>query len=60
MFSAGGHDAVWVVRAGKAVQVPVTVGVSGQDLVQVLSGLNSGDRIVVRGTDKVRAGQQLP
>jgi hypothetical protein len=60
VFSAGGHDAVWVVRDGKAVQVPVTVGVSGQDLVQVVSGLNSGDRIVVRGTDKVRAGQQLP
>jgi HlyD family secretion protein len=60
VFNADGRDAVWAVRDGKAVRVPVTVGVSGQDLVQVVNGLRSGDRIVVRGTDKVHAGQQLP
>jgi multidrug efflux pump subunit AcrA (membrane-fusion protein) len=60
VFSADGHDAVWVVRAGKAVRVPVTVGVSGQDLVQVVSGLADGDRVVVHGADRVKSGQQLP
>ncbi len=60
VFTVDGHDAVWVVRGGKAVQVPVTVGVSGQDLVQVTSGVDSGERIVVRGTDQVRAGMELP
>jgi multidrug efflux pump subunit AcrA (membrane-fusion protein) len=55
-----GHDAVWVSRDGKAVRVPVTLGVQGPDRVQVLTGLAAGDRVVVRGTDKVRAGQPLP
>jgi multidrug efflux pump subunit AcrA (membrane-fusion protein) len=60
VFSAGGRDSVWVVRGGKAVRAPVTVGVSGQDLVQVVAGVADGDRIVVRGADQVRVGQQLP
>jgi multidrug efflux pump subunit AcrA (membrane-fusion protein) len=55
-----GHDAVWVARDGRAVRVPVTLGVQGPDRVQVLAGLSAGDRVVVRGADKVRAGQSLP
>jgi multidrug efflux pump subunit AcrA (membrane-fusion protein) len=38
----------------------VRLGVTGQDQVQVLSGLGDGDRLVVRGTDKVTAGMKLP
>jgi HlyD family secretion protein len=60
VFSSGGRDQVWVVRAGKAVRVPVTVGVSGPDLVQVVAGISDGDQIVVRGADQVRMGQRLP
>jgi len=60
VFNADGHDTVWVVRDGKAVRVPVTVGVLGQDLVQVVSGLSDGDRVVVHGADRVKSGQQLP
>jgi HlyD family secretion protein len=60
VFSADGRDTVWVVRAGKAARVPVSVGVAGQDRVQVVSGLTDSDRVVVRGADRVRAGQQLP
>jgi HlyD family secretion protein len=60
VFNAGGRDTVWVVRDGKAQRVPVTVGVSGQDLVQVTAGVREGDRVVVKGADQVRAGQQLP
>jgi hypothetical protein len=47
------------VRGGKAQRVPVTVGVAGTDLVQVVDGLGEGDRVVVRGADQVRTGQQL-
>ncbi|GGM70460.1 efflux RND transporter periplasmic adaptor subunit [Dactylosporangium sucinum] len=60
VFNVGGKDVVWLVRDGKAVQTPVTVGVSGQDRVQVLGGLSDGDRVVVRGTDKVKQGMELP
>jgi hypothetical protein len=60
VFNAGGRDSVWLVRDGKAVQAPVRLGVTGQDEVQVVAGLGAGDRLVVRGTDKVTAGMKVP
>ncbi|PTA42552.1 efflux RND transporter periplasmic adaptor subunit, partial [Micromonospora sp. RP3T] len=60
VFSADGRDAVWVLRGGRADRVPVTVGVQGQDLVQIVDGVRAGDRVVVRGADQVRDGQELP
>jgi HlyD family secretion protein len=59
VFNADGRDSIWVVRGGRAERVPVTVGVSGADLVQVTDGVGEGDRVVVRGADKVRAGQKF-
>ncbi|SCL66782.1 RND family efflux transporter, MFP subunit [Micromonospora eburnea] len=59
VFSDDGRDAVWVLRDGRAGRVPVTVGVQGQDLVQIVSGVRAGDRIVVRGTDRIHDGQEL-
>ena len=41
VFSADGRDAVWVVRDGKAGRAPVTVGVQGSDLVQILNGVQT-------------------
>ncbi|MEU5530552.1 HlyD family efflux transporter periplasmic adaptor subunit [Micromonospora chersina] len=60
VFNADGRDAVWLLRDGKADRVPVTVGVQGPDLVQIVSGVRAGDRIVVRGADQVHDGQELP
>ncbi|MFG1916300.1 efflux RND transporter periplasmic adaptor subunit [Micromonospora sp. NPDC048898] len=59
VFSADGRDAVWVVRDGRADRAAVSVGVQGSDLVQILNGVQPGDRIVVRGTDQVRDGQEV-
>jgi multidrug efflux pump subunit AcrA (membrane-fusion protein) len=59
VFNADGRDQIWVVRAGKAERIPVTVGVAGTDLVQITNGVAEGDRIVVRGADQVSAGQKL-
>jgi RND family efflux transporter MFP subunit len=55
-----GVESVWAVRAGRAQRLPVTVGVRGRELVQVVAGLEAGDRIVVGGTGEVRTGQRLP
>ncbi|WP_346539642.1 efflux RND transporter periplasmic adaptor subunit [Micromonospora sp. DPT] len=59
VFSADGRDAVWLVRDGRADRAPVTVGVQGPDLVQILDGVQAGDRVVVRGTDQVQDGQEV-
>ncbi|GIJ29349.1 hypothetical protein Vqi01_45110 [Micromonospora qiuiae] len=59
VFSADGRDAVWLVRDGRADRAVVTIGVQGQDLVQIVDGVQPGDRVVVRGTDQVRDGQEV-
>jgi multidrug efflux pump subunit AcrA (membrane-fusion protein) len=51
---------VWAVRDGRATRTPVTVGVQGRDLVEIVAGLRPGDRIVVAGADRVTEGQRLP
>ena len=61
VFNAEGQNMIWVRRAdGKAERRPVTVGVSGTDLVQITTGVQPGDQVVVRGADKVHAGDELP
>ncbi len=42
---------VFVVRNGKAVQVPVVPGEMIEENVQIVSGLNFGDRLIVVGQD---------
>lgn len=59
IFSAEGRDTVWRVRDGRAERVPVTIGVQGQDLVQIVSGVEPGQQVVIRGTDRVETGQRL-
>jgi RND family efflux transporter MFP subunit len=54
-----GTDVVWAVRDGRAVRTPVTVGVQGPDLVEIVAGLRPGDRIVVSGADQVSEGDRL-
>lgn len=60
VLRSGGTEAVWVDEAGKARRRLVTLGAQGDDLVQVTDGLRLGDRVVVKGADGVREGQDLP
>ena len=59
VFRDGNHDSVWLVRSGKASKRTVVLGAQGDASVQVLSGVVVGDRIVVKGADKVTEGQQV-
>jgi hypothetical protein len=37
----------------------VKLGVQGEDVVQVTSGLSAGQQVVVGGADQVRAGDKV-
>lgn len=51
---------VYLVNADSTVSVrPVKLGVTDGDHVEVLSGLQSGDRIVIDGADKLRDGAPI-
>ncbi|MEV6849774.1 efflux RND transporter periplasmic adaptor subunit [Actinoplanes sp. NPDC051411] len=58
VISSDGKDTVWAVRDGHYQQVPVTIGVQGEDVVQVTGGLTPGQRIVVSGADRVHQGDK--
>ncbi len=47
-------EGVFVVRDGRAVFVPVTVGIAGERYFEVLSGLKEGDRVVTGPFASVR------
>jgi multidrug efflux pump subunit AcrA (membrane-fusion protein) len=55
----GSVDTVWLVANGRAEQREVKLGAQGEDVVQVLEGLEIGDHVVVRGADQVSAGQSV-
>jgi len=60
VVQVGRDTFVFRVREDETVdQVPVTVGVRAQGLVEVLEGLEPGTRIVVDGTGKLRAGMAI-
>jgi multidrug efflux pump subunit AcrA (membrane-fusion protein) len=56
IVNADGQDTVWAVRDGRYRRVPVTLGVQGEDVVEVTGGLDAGQRVVVAGADQVQAG----
>jgi hypothetical protein len=59
VFRDGKRDAVWVVKNGTAQRRLVRLGAQGESRVEVLEGLKEGERLVVRGADRVREGQQV-
>ncbi|HUW17074.1 MAG TPA: efflux transporter periplasmic adaptor subunit, partial [Actinomycetes bacterium] len=60
VFRDGDADAAWLDVDGRARKVPVVVGAQGADDVEILEGLDEGDRVVVSGADLVSEGQELP
>ena len=61
VFRDGAKDAVWAVGSDGALHKrEVLLGAQGEALVEVREGVNPGDRVVVRGADRVTEGQRLP
>jgi membrane fusion protein, multidrug efflux system len=56
---AGNTPAVWVVKDDVLTLRPITVGSFGNGTIQVLSGLQQGDRIVTAGVHKLKEGQKV-
>jgi len=59
IVSSGRESIVWVVAGGRAQRRVVGLGAQGDTTVEVVRGLREGERIVVRGADSVRQGQEL-
>jgi hypothetical protein len=58
-FRVGRRDAVWVVKNGVAHERLVRLGAQGSTRVQVVEGLEPGERIVKHGADVARDGERV-
>ena len=54
--SPGGVRSVFLVKDGKAVQRELTTGLEVDGRVQVLAGLQEGDRVIIAGQEKLKDG----
>ncbi|MFG1860495.1 efflux RND transporter periplasmic adaptor subunit [Microbispora bryophytorum] len=59
IVTSGRETIVWAVRGGRAERRVVRLGAQGDAVVEILSGVSPGERVVVRGADAVRPGQSL-
>jgi multidrug efflux pump subunit AcrA (membrane-fusion protein) len=61
VVTSGKDTTVWLITSsGRAERRVVRLGAQGDQVVQILSGVAEGDRIVVHGADAVTPGQSLP
>lgn len=59
LFRRGQDSAVYIVRDGRAVLVPVEAGRSSGSEVQILKGLTEGDEVILYPGDRVTEGQRV-
>jgi RND family efflux transporter MFP subunit len=59
VFSADGKSYVWRVSDNKAERVAVSTGNSRNDRIEVLSGINAGDSVVLQPNDKLQDGGKV-
>jgi HlyD family secretion protein len=59
LFRRGSDWSAYVVRAGRAVLVPVQAGRSSGTETQVLSGLQEGDEVILYPGDRVKEGDRV-
>jgi multidrug efflux pump subunit AcrA (membrane-fusion protein) len=60
LVGRAGGQAVLVIENGKVRLRPVQVAADGEDRVAVASGLREGERVVSRGAERLRDGQDWP
>lgn len=54
-----GRSVVYRVEEGKAVETPVQVGMKIGEMVEVVSGLKPGDKVIAKPSEKVRNGARV-
>jgi multidrug efflux pump subunit AcrA (membrane-fusion protein) len=54
-----GKEGVFVIQSGRAVPKHVQSGTSYGTFIEIHSGLNIGDSVVVQGVNRLRAGNEV-
>jgi RND family efflux transporter MFP subunit len=57
--SAVSGDALWAVRDGRLVNIPVQIGIKGRDRVEIAAGLSDADAVVIDPSQRLKPGQTV-
>ncbi|MFN0178972.1 MAG: efflux RND transporter periplasmic adaptor subunit [Gemmatimonadales bacterium] len=55
----GTTPSVWAVRDGRSVLAPVTIGVRGEEYLEILEGLAEGDLVITVPPNGITSGQRV-
>lgn len=58
-FNKNKYQDVYVVRNGKAMKVRVETGLVGTDYIEILSGLDKGDRVIISDVSAFRRRKEV-
>lgn len=53
------NEVVYVVEDGKAVAKKIKTGLQGEDMVEIVAGLNPGDLVIDQGRAKLKNGRRV-
>ncbi len=59
VFTLDGADKVFVIKNGRAVLTSVEIGLKGEDFLEVLAGVNSGDIVIMNPPKEVADGVKV-
>ena len=59
IIDSGGNKMVFVVRENVAQPVPVITGLAHEDFIEVQGEINVGEKVVVRGNERLRPMQPV-
>ena len=59
LFRRGNEWVIYAVKRGRAQVTPVEIGHRNAQVAEVLSGLSSGDRVVLHPSDRIREGSAV-
>ncbi len=59
LIDRNGNKAVFLIKENRVVETPVTVGEKLGDMVEILSGVKSGDRVALKPLNKMKNGLRI-
>ena len=59
LVSHGSHYTVFVIQGDRVVETSVTVGEQLGDMIEILSGAKTGERVVVKPTGRLKNGSRI-
>ena len=59
VLTRNGKKAVLLIKDGRAVETPVTLGPQIGDMVEVLGGVKAGEKVVLKPLNKIKGGDKV-